>query len=100
VAPEKGQVVQLQQIHAAVRNYQPQPYDSPVLLIRGPRGILGLACDTRLGWGEMLGTALEVCETEGNMYGDLDRLVEKVRESLKHGEQHWQEHLGGAGQMA
>jgi hypothetical protein len=67
MAADKGQVVQLQQIHAAARNYQPRPY---------------------------------VCETEGNMYGDLDRLVEKVRESLKHGEQRWQEHLGGAGQMA
>jgi hypothetical protein len=59
-----------------------------------------MARDTRLGWGEMLGTVPEVCETEGNMYADLERLVEKVGESLKHAEQRWQEHLGGAGQMA
>lgn len=85
---------------AAVRNYQPRPYDSPVLLIRSRPGVWGLARDRHLGWGETLGTQLDVCESEGNMYADLERLVAKARESLKHAEQRWQEHLGGVGQMA
>ena len=85
---------------AAVRNYQPRPYDSPVILVRSRRGILGVARDTQLGWGETLGTQLEVCETEGNMYADLERSVQKVRGSLKHAEQGWQDNLGGVEQMA
>jgi hypothetical protein len=92
----------LEFLSAALRNYQPRRYDSPVLLIRGRRGVLGLARDKCRGWGEMPGTQVEVCETDGNMYAgrNVERLVQKVRESLKHAEQRWQEQLGGAGQMA
>lgn len=106
----KGPVIETQLIqstpleilYAAVGNYQPRLYDSPVLLIRGRRGILGLARDKYLGWGETLGSQVEVCETKGNMYAgpNLERLAQKIRESLEHAEEHWEEHLGGAGQMA
>ena len=95
----------LEILHTAVSNYQPRPYDSPVLLVRSRRGILGVARDAHLGWGTTLGEELEVCESEGNhytMYGEpnLECLVQKVRESLQHAEQRWQQHIGRAGQTA
>ena len=89
----------LEILYTAVSNYQPRPYDSPVLLIRSRRGILGLARDTHLGWGTTLGEELEVCESEGNHYTmhagpNLECLVQKVGESLQHAEQRWQQHIG------
>jgi len=85
----------LEILYTAVSNYQPRPYDSPVLLIRSRRGILGLARDTHLGWGTTLGEELEVCETKGNHYTmyagpNLECVVQKVRESLRRAEQRWQ----------
>jgi thioesterase domain-containing protein len=92
-------------LNAAVRNYQPRPYDSPVLLIRSRCGILGLARDAHLGWGKTLGKELEVCESKGNRYTmyagpNLECLVEKVRESLEHAERRWQQQIGQAGEIA
>lgn len=91
-------------LYAAVRNYQPRPYDSPVLLIRSRRGILGLVRDTHLGWGKTLGK-LEVCESEGNPYTmyagpNLERLAQKVNDSLEHAERRWQQQIGQTGQIA
>jgi thioesterase domain-containing protein len=95
----------LEILYTAVSNYQPRPYDSPVLLIRSRRGMLGLARDAHLGWGTTLGEELEVCETEGNHYTmhagpNLERLVQKVGESLQNAEQRRQQHIGQAGQTA
>jgi thioesterase domain-containing protein len=95
----------LEILYTAVSNYQPRPYDSRVLLIRSRRGILGLSRDAHLGWGTSLGENLEVCETEGNHYTmcagpNLECLVQKVRESLKHAEQHWEQQIGRSGQIA
>jgi len=89
----------LEILYTAVSNYQPRPYDSPVLLIRSRRGILGLAGDTHLGWGTTLGEEVEVCETEGNHYTmyaghELECVVQKVRESLQQAEQRWQRQIG------
>ena len=89
----------LEILYTAVNNYQPRPYDSPVLLIRSRRGMLGLARDAHLGWGTTLGEELEVCETERNHYTmhagpNLECLVQKVRESLQNAEQRWQQHIG------
>ncbi len=89
----------LEILYTAVSNYQPRPYDSPVLLIRSRRGILGLARDTHLGWGTTLGEEVEVCETEGNHYTmyaghELECVVQKVRESLQQAEQRWQRQTG------
>src|SRR5712671_350301 len=89
----------LEILHTAVSNYQPRPYDSPVLLIRSRRGILGLGRDRHLGWGTTLGAEVEVCETEGNHYTmyaghELECVVRKVRESLQQAEQRWQRQIG------
>src|SRR6267154_676091 len=89
----------LEILYTAVSNYQPRPYDSPVLLIRSRRGMLGLARDTHLGWGTTLGEEVEVCETEGNHYTmyagrELECVVRKVRESLQQAEQRWQRQIG------
>ena len=94
----------LEILYTAVSNYQPRPYDSAVLLIRSRRSTLGLARDTHLGWGTTLGEELEVCETEGNHYTmyagpNLECLVQKVRESLRHAEQRCQRQIGRAGQI-
>lgn len=92
-------------LYAAVRNYQPRPYDSPVLLITSRRGILGLPRDTHLGWGKTLGKELEICESEGNPYTmyagpNLERLAQKVKDSLEHAERRWQQQIGQTGQVA
>src|SRR6266481_2192062 len=92
----------LEILYTAVSNYQPRPYDSPVLLIRSRRGMRGLARDAHLGWGTTLGEELEVCETEGNHYTmyaghDLECVVQKVRESLQQAEQRWQRQTGQIG---
>src|SRR5882724_6345959 len=92
----------LEILYTAVSNYQPRPYDSPVLLIRSRRGILGLARDTHLGWGTTLGEEVEVCETEGNHYTmyaghELECVVQKVRKSLQQAQQRWQRQTGQIG---
>jgi thioesterase domain-containing protein len=83
-------------LYTAVENYLPRPYDSPVLLVRSRRGVLGLSHDTRLGWGKALVKELEVCETGGNHLAMYDGtyvhgLVEKLSKRLKNAEQHWQQ---------
>jgi thioesterase domain-containing protein len=92
----------LEILYTAVSNYQPRPYDSPVLLVRSRRSILGLGRDTHLGWGTTLGEEVEVCETEGNHYTmyaghDLECVVQKVRETLQQAEQRWQRQTGQIG---
>lgn len=92
----------LEILYTAVSNYQPRSYDSPVLLIRSRRSILGVTRDTHLGWGTTLGEELEVCETEGNHYTmyaepNLECMAQKVRESLQHAEQRWQQQIGQTG---
>jgi thioesterase domain-containing protein len=92
-----GRSAPLEVLYTAVANYLPRPYDSPVLLIRSRRGVLGLASDSRLGWGKTLCKELEVCETEGNHYTmyagpNVEGLVRKVSERLSTAEQGRQQH--------
>ena len=70
--------------------------------LRNRRSILGVTRHTHLGWGTTLGEELEVCETEGNHYTmyaepNLECLAQKVRESLQHAEQRWQQQIGQTG---
>jgi thioesterase domain-containing protein len=81
-------------LYTAVGNYLPRPYDSPVLLIRTRRGVLGVRRDRDLGWGKTLGK-LEICETGGNHYTmyakpNVEGLVQQVSVCLRTAEQRWQ----------
>jgi thioesterase domain-containing protein len=89
------QTTPLEALYTAVGNYLPRPYDSPVLLIRSRRGILGLWRDTYLGWEKTIGKELEICETDGNQYTmyaapNIQELVQQVTAHLRVAEQRWQ----------
>jgi thioesterase domain-containing protein len=49
-------------------NYCPKPYEGSVVLFRSLERTFGFAHDLRLGWGQMLGDKLEICQVPGNHY--------------------------------
>jgi amino acid adenylation domain-containing protein len=55
-------------LYSAVEDYQPKPYDGPVVLFRSIERTFGFGQDLRLGWGDTLGSELEICESPGNHY--------------------------------
>jgi non-ribosomal peptide synthetase component F/thioesterase domain-containing protein len=65
VSAEKSPVDSL---YAAATNYRPRPYEGSVVLIRSEERAFGFARDLRLGWGDLLGNDLEICEVPGNHY--------------------------------
>jgi thioesterase domain-containing protein len=92
-------------LYTAVGNYLPRPYDSPVLLIRGRRGIFGVSRDECLGWDKTFGKELEVCETDRNQHTmsagpDVQGLVHRVSARLRAAEQRWQKQRRDAHQTA
>jgi thioesterase domain-containing protein/acyl carrier protein len=83
-------------LYTASANYQPYPYDSPVLLMRSQQSIFGFVNDPLLGWGKFLGKDVEVCRTAGNHYTlyaepNVDELAEKVTARLKQAQLRWQQ---------
>jgi len=55
-------------LYSAVENYQPEPYSGPTVLFRSIERTFGFGQDLRLGWGDTLGSELEICESPGNHY--------------------------------
>src|SRR5260370_33300919 len=55
-------------LYAAAAKYQPKPYHGPVVLIRSMKRTFGFGRVLDLGWSELLGDDLEICETPGNHY--------------------------------
>lgn len=55
-------------LYAASAKYRPKPYGGPVVLIRSTQRTFGFGHVLDLGWSEILGQNLEICETPGNHY--------------------------------
>jgi len=86
----------LQVLYAAAANYEPRPYDSPVLLMRSQESVFGFEKDELLGWGDFLGKDVEVCRSVGNHYTmyvepNVNELAQKVSHRLKNAERRWQQ---------
>lgn len=83
-------------LYAAAANYQPYPYDSPVLLMRGQQSVFGFARDPLLGWNKFLSKDVEVCRSKGNHYTmyvepNVEELAEKISTRLKQAQLRWQQ---------
>lgn len=79
-------------LYAAAARYYPKPYDGAVVLVRSLQRALGFARELYLGWDDVLGDAVEVCETQGNHYSiymgpNVGPLVDKMNEHVKKAEQ-------------
>lgn len=61
-------IIPLQVLYAAADHYHPERYDGPVVLFRSVEKSFGFAQDMRLGWDDMLGEQLEICEVPGSHY--------------------------------
>jgi len=79
-------------LYAASAKYRPRPYSGPVVLIRSTQRTFGFGHVLDLGWSEILGANLEICETPGNHYTiymepNVDALASKMNMCLRKAEE-------------
>jgi thioesterase domain-containing protein/acyl carrier protein len=79
-------------LYAASAKYRPRPYAGPVVLIRSTQRTFGFGHVLDLGWSEILGQNLEICETPGNHYTiymepNVDALANKMNICLRKAEE-------------
>jgi amino acid adenylation domain-containing protein len=79
-------------LYAASAKYCPKPYRGNVVLIRSMDRTFGFGRVMDLGWSELLGDDLEICETPGNHYTiymepNVDALAHKMNVSLRKAEE-------------
>ena len=79
-------------LYAAAVKYHPKPYRGPVVLIRSMKRTFGFGRVLDLGWSELLGDDLEICETPGNHYTiymepNVDALALKMNVCLRKAEE-------------
>ena len=79
-------------LYAAAVKYCPKPYRGPVVLIRSMKRTFGFGRVLDLGWSELLGDDLEICETPGNHYTiymepNVDALALKMNVCLRKAEE-------------
>ena len=79
-------------LYAASAKYRPKPYSGPVVLIRSTQRTFGFGHVLDLGWSEILGQNLEICETPGNHYTiymepNVDALANKMNMCLRKAEE-------------
>jgi len=79
-------------LYAAAVKYYPKPYRGPVVLIRSMKRTFGFGRVLDLGWSELLGDDLEICETPGNHYTiymepNVDALALKMNVCLRKAEE-------------
>jgi len=79
-------------LYAASAKYRPKPYSGPVVLIRSTKRTFGFGHVLDLGWSEILGKNLEICETPGNHYTiymepNVDALAHKMNVCLRKAEE-------------
>jgi thioesterase domain-containing protein/acyl carrier protein len=79
-------------LYAAAARYQPKPYRGHVVLIRSAQRTFGFGHVLDLGWSEVLGANLEICETPGNHYTiymqpNVDALAHKMNVCLRKAEE-------------
>ena len=81
----------LDMLYAAAAKYHPKPYRGRVTLIRSLERTFGFGHVLDLGWSELLGDDLEICETPGNHYTiymqpNVDALAHKMDSCLRKAE--------------
>jgi thioesterase domain-containing protein/acyl carrier protein len=79
-------------LYAAAAKYHPKPFQAPVVLIRSTERTFGFGHVLDLGWSELLGDNLEICETPGNHYTiymqpNVDTLAHKMNICLRQAEE-------------
>jgi thioesterase domain-containing protein/acyl carrier protein len=79
-------------LYGAAAKYHPKPYRGPVVLIRSTKRTFGFGHVLDLGWSELLGKDLEICETPGNHYTiymqpNVDALANKMNICLRKAEE-------------
>ena len=79
-------------LYVAASKYYPKPYDGRVTLVRGTERTLGFGSQLHVGWDDVLGDELEVCETPGNHYTiymepHVEMLAHKMDACLKKAEE-------------
>jgi len=79
-------------LYAAASRYYPKPYDGHVVLIRSVERAFGFGRQLDLGWTDVLGEELEICETPGNHYTiylepNVDTLARKMDGYLRRAEE-------------
>jgi len=79
-------------LYAASAKYRPKPYSGPVVLIRSTQRTFGFGHVLDLGWSEILGQNLEICETPGNHYTiymepNVEALANKMNICLRKAEE-------------
>jgi len=79
-------------LYAAAAKYHPKPFHGPVVLIRSTQRTFGFGHVLDLGWSELLGNDLEICETRGNHYTiymqpNADALAHKMNICLRKAEE-------------
>ena len=65
---EETELGPLDVLYAAASKYYPKPYDGKVVLVRSMQRSIGFLHQLDLGWTDVLGEELEICETPGNHY--------------------------------
>jgi len=68
--------------------YQPSPYQGDVVFFRTEKQLPGLMADRSLGWQELLGAKLEICNVPGHQQNVLiephvSRLAKELTVRLK-----------------
>jgi len=87
-AAVSGQMLEVSQVlPVCVQDYEPQPYDGPILLFQRADRPTGRYCDSQYGWGK-LAKNLQICEVPGDhmtMFSDPNVQVmgEKLTVSLR-----------------
>jgi len=79
-------------LYAAAAKYHPKPFEAPVVLIRSTERTFGFGHVLDLGWTELLGSNLQICETPGNHYTiymqpNVDTLAHKMNICLRQAEE-------------
>jgi hypothetical protein len=88
--PEPGNP--LDALYTAAARYIPKPYQGNVVLMRSEQRTYGFGRVLDLGWSELLGKNLEICETPGNhytmyMHPNVDALTHKMNVCLRRAEE-------------
>ena len=82
----------------AYDRYQPRAYQGDVVLFRTEKQLPGLTADRSLGWQELLGAKLEVCNVPGHQQNVLaephvSRLANELMARLKSTQERWAEKM-------
>jgi thioesterase domain-containing protein/acyl carrier protein len=89
---EETELGPLDVLYAAAAKYYPKPYDGKVVLVRSAQRSIGFLHQLELGWTDVLGEELEICEAPGNHYTiymepNVEALAQKMDACLRKAEE-------------